>query len=85
MLVKLKTNLGSNDFPDHPFMEGEEREVSTAVGERLIALRLAVDITPEPKPVVAQPAPIPVPVPKQEPAAQVATATAPKFKTSKEK
>lgn len=74
MLVKLKTNLGSNDFPDHPFMEGEEREVSTAVGERLITLRLAVDITPEP-----------VPVPKQEPAAQVATATAPKFKTSKEK
>lgn len=74
MRVKLLTNLGSNDFPDHPFMDGEEYDVSAELGAKLLALRLAVDVTPEP-----------VPVPKQEPAAIAAPATAPKFKTSKEK
>lgn len=56
MLVKLKTNLGSNDFPGMPYLEGETHEVSESVGMQLVSLSLAIDITPPPAPVVAAPA-----------------------------
>lgn len=45
MKVTLLTNLGSNDFPGHPFLEGETHEVTTEVGTRLVRGRLAVDVT----------------------------------------
>lgn len=77
MLVKLKESLGSNDFPDHPFLQDEEHEVNATLGKLLVQRGLAVDITPAPEP-------IPV-APKQEPAADAAPATATKPKTSKEK
>jgi len=50
MLVQLKTNLGSNDFPGMPYLDGETREVSEDVGEKLVTLGLAIDVTPEPPP-----------------------------------
>jgi hypothetical protein len=71
MIVKLKTNLGSNDFPDMPFLEGEEHEVSEAAGQKLVRLKLADDVTPPPKPVVAKPEP------------EAPKATTPPAKTSK--
>jgi hypothetical protein len=93
MRIKVLTNLGTNDFPESPFKDGEEHEVNDELGSKLIRLRLAVDITPPPAPKVVAvkavepplPAPIPVVAPKQEPAVVTASATAPKFKTSKEK
>lgn len=46
--VKLLTNLGSIEFPEHRFLEGEEHEVDDSFGERLVRRKLAVDITPPP-------------------------------------
>lgn len=77
MRIKVTTNLGTNEFPDSPFLDGEEHDVNERLGELLVRRNLAVEITPLPKP-------IPV-IPKQEPAVETAPATAPKFKTSKEK
>lgn len=51
MLVKLLTNLGSHDYPDSPYLEGEEREVSGALAEKLLRNKHAIDVTPTPKPV----------------------------------
>lgn len=45
MKVKLKCNLGTNDFPDSPLPEGEH-EVTDTFGAKLVALKLAEDITP---------------------------------------
>lgn len=45
MKVTLLTNLGSNDFPEHPFLEGETHEVTDEIGTRLVRGRLAVDVT----------------------------------------
>lgn len=75
MRIKVLANLGTSEFPDSPFKEGEEHEVSETLGSLLVRRRLADDITP----------PDPIPVPKQEPAAIAAPATATKPKTSKEK
>lgn len=51
MIVKLLTNLGSMEFPGHPYREGEEHEVEQPFGERLVKRKLAMDITPPPPPV----------------------------------
>jgi hypothetical protein len=48
MLVKLTTNLGSNDFPGMPYLDGETHEVSDTVGAKLVSQSLAVEIVPEP-------------------------------------
>jgi len=77
MRIQVTTNLGTNEFPDSPFLDGEEHDVNERLGELLVRRNLAVDITPPSKP-------IPV-IPKQEPAGETAPATAPKFRTSKEK
>jgi hypothetical protein len=74
MLVRVTMNLGTNEFPDSPFLEGEEHEVTETLGNVLVQRNLAVDITPAT-----------IPVPKQEPAVETVLATAPKTKTSKEK
>jgi len=47
MRVKLLTNLGSNDFPEHRFLEGEEHEIDDSTGGKLVAKKLAVDVTPQ--------------------------------------
>lgn len=70
----MMANLGTSEFPDSPFLDGEEHDVSDALGNQLVRRNLAEDITPEP-----------IPVPTQEPAVVAASATAPKPKTSKEK
>jgi hypothetical protein len=88
MRIKVLCNLGTNDFPETPFLDGEEHEVNQELGEKLVRLRLAVDITPPPaqkEPPAETPNEIPVAPAKQEPAAVAAPATANKFKTSKEK
>ena len=56
MKVKLLTNLGSNDFPGFPFLDGDEHEVTDELGAKLVRLKLAVEILPPP----AKPAPPPV-------------------------
>lgn len=36
MQVKLKTNLGTNQFPEMPYREGDLKEVADGVGALLI-------------------------------------------------
>jgi len=48
MRVKILLNLGSNDFPGHPYLEGEEHEVVDRLGAKLVRCGLAVDVTPPP-------------------------------------
>ena len=58
MLVQLTTNLGSNDFPDMPYLDGETREVNEFIGAKLVRLGVAINVTPEPPaPVVVAEAP----------------------------
>lgn len=54
MRIKCRTNLGSNDFPGMPFLEGEEHDVTDIVGAKLVTLRLADDVTPLPEPVAVE-------------------------------
>jgi len=49
MKVEILTNLGSIDFPDAPFLEGQIQEVAEPLGSRLIARRVA-RLVPEPEP-----------------------------------
>ena len=72
MLVKLLTNLGSNDFPGMPFLDGEKHDVSDEVGAKLVRLRLATDVTPPPKPAVKV-----EPIAKAEPEAELPPAPKP--------
>ena len=57
MKVKILTNLGSQDYPDCPYMEGECHEVEEALGLKLLrnrhAAAVAADETPAPKPAKA--------------------------------
>lgn len=56
MRIKMLANLGKSDERwSEPWKDKEERECSKDVGDKLVALNLAVDITPPPPP----PAPIP--------------------------
>jgi hypothetical protein len=54
MHVKLLTNLGSQDFPGMPFLEGETHEVADTVGAALVRRKLALDVTPPPREAVAK-------------------------------
>lgn len=69
MQVKLLTNLGKNQFPDTPYQEGEQHEVSDQLGAILLRRSLAVEITPEPskkpEPVIESPAPVVVDTAKE--------------------
>jgi hypothetical protein len=42
--VKIKTNLGTNQFPDMPYREGDVKDVPAAIGELLVKRRLAEEI-----------------------------------------
>ena len=44
MRVKMLLSLGSLEFPDCPFHEGEEHEVSDSLGAKLVSKRLASEI-----------------------------------------
>ena len=60
MKVRIKTNLGSAEFPEMPWQADEERDVADDVGARLIARGVAEDAAP----------PVPAPKPEQEPPKQ---------------
>ncbi len=86
MKIKMKTSLGSRDFPELPFVEDREYEVTELVGFKLVGLNLAIDITPAPQPVV--PAPVSEPLPEPEPKQEQPVVPAPQpvhFKSKKEK
>ena len=87
MRIKLLCNLGTNDFPETPFKDGEEHEVSDQLGRSLVAQRLAKDITPaaapEAEPVVVKEEPKPEPV-AEKPAAPVKAEPAKPAVTSKQ-
>lgn len=57
MNVKILTNLGSQDYPDCPYLEGECHDVSEVLGLRLVrnkhAVAIAAEETPAPKPAKA--------------------------------
>lgn len=63
-VVKLRANLGSNDFPLPlcTFKDGEEHEVTDHWAARLVGHGLAVVVLP-PAPVVVESKPEPVVVP----------------------
>lgn len=44
MRVKIKTNLGTNQFPDMPYRAGDVKDVPQSVGELLVKRRLAEEI-----------------------------------------
>lgn len=48
MLIRMLANLGA-DWPS-PWKDGETHECSKTLGQKLVALNLAVDISPPPKP-----------------------------------
>ena len=54
MRIKAKTNIGSRDCDITPLpMEGDEFEVSDALGQRFVSLGIAIEIEqPKPAPVV---------------------------------
>ena len=49
MKVEVLVNLGTNEFPETPFCEGETHEVDGKLGAKLVAQRLAREIPEEPK------------------------------------
>lgn len=49
MRVKATTNLGTNDYPTCPLLEGEVGEVPDSLGEAMVANGHAVDVTPQVK------------------------------------
>lgn len=50
MKVEVLVNLGTNDYPAHPYLAGEIREVSDAVGAKLVANGHARAVVCEPEP-----------------------------------
>lgn len=66
MLIEVLVNLGSNDFPESPFKEGERHEVTEQLGKRLIGFRLAKDVTTQCEPVVEVEVPQAVAAPEAE-------------------
>lgn len=44
MQVKLKTNLGTMQFPDMPYREGDVKDVPDAVGAMLVKKRWAEEV-----------------------------------------
>ncbi len=41
MKIRMKLNLGSSEFPDHPYLEGVTYDAEEALAEKLIARGLA--------------------------------------------
>jgi hypothetical protein len=61
--IKILTNLGTNDFPESPYHEGQEPTVTQCLADKLIQLGLATLIEVVSPPVVeAQPPAEVVPV-----------------------
>lgn len=76
MQVKIKTNLGTNQFPDMPYREGDVKDVPAAIGELLVKRRLAEEIVElKTVPVVDLKA-----VPASEPEATISTPEVPAVK-----
>lgn len=77
--VKLRANLGSNDFPEPlcSYRDGDECEVADQWAARLVSQGLAVVVTP-PAPVTVdvEPSPVVEP-PAAEPVADVTVAVEP--------
>jgi len=48
MKILLRVNLGSREFPDFPFMEGETHIVSKDLGELLIRRGFALEVVTTP-------------------------------------
>lgn len=48
MKIRIRTNLGRMEFPNMPWMSGEEREVDEALGNSLIARGVA-ELCPQPE------------------------------------
>lgn len=84
MRVRVKCNLGTDDFPDSPLTEGEH-EVSETFGAQLVGLKLADEVAAELPPVKVLPTEIkpqePASVPEPEP--KPAPIAADKSKTNK--
>lgn len=74
MQVKIKTNLGTNQFPDMPYREGDVRDVPDEVGAFLVRKRWAEEVVQlkavPPLEIKASP-----PVAAEQPAAVPATET----------
>lgn len=70
MQIKLLTNLGSNDWPGLPWLEGETHEVNDLLGKRMIHARVAVEVEvipkPEPPKAIAEEMPPPIAAPVKE-------------------
>jgi hypothetical protein len=47
MRVRITLNLGTRDYPGHPYREGEERDVPDDLGAELTARGFAVQIASE--------------------------------------
>jgi hypothetical protein len=46
MFVNINTNLGTNDYPETSFLEGEVHEVSDDLGRKLVARKHASEVVP---------------------------------------
>lgn len=44
MKIRLRTNLGSREFPDHPLKAGDVCDVPQKLGELLVARKLADEV-----------------------------------------
>lgn len=49
MKVRIKTNLGWHDYPQHRFMAGDVKEVEQGVAEIMIARGHAESLEPQPE------------------------------------
>lgn len=56
MKVKAVTNLGTNDYPEHPLLDGQVADVGEVIGKLMVARGHAVELPPEPV-TVEQPKP----------------------------
>ncbi len=53
MKIRIKTNLGTRDFPGKPWLAGEEHEVDDSVGALLVSRGVAEDLSPVTTEIVA--------------------------------
>lgn len=87
MKVEVLVNLGTNDYPGHPYLAGEIHEVTEAVGVKLVSNGHARAIVSEPEPSevtvkLVEPQPESVAVPVESKQDKPAKAS---LKSSKEK
>jgi hypothetical protein len=45
MKVRILTNLGTNDFPEHPFLDGEEHDVPDEVASKMFRMGVAARVS----------------------------------------